>query len=872
MAKTKKTKLKLKSPKKIRESLRQNKGSKRKTKNKSLTHKILIALMTLFIIGSGLVIAFVLFIVISAPKFEVSQLYKSSSSIIYDTNKNVLAELGQERRDNVTYDELPEILIDAIIATEDSKFFQHNGIDLFRFSKAVVGQLRGHSDAGGGSTLTMQIVKNTYNGTVSSGIKGIIRKFTDIYMAVFKVEKSYTKQEIMEFYVNQPFLGSQSYGVEQASQTYFGKSVSELNLAEAATIAGLFQAPSAYDPYVYPENANERKNIVLSLMVRHKYITKEEAEIAKKVKVEDLLVGRTEEVLEYQGFVDTVVSEVEKKTKLSPYKVSMSIYSTMDKERQDAINDLYAGKTYNWVNDVVQCGIAVTDVNTGAIVAVGSGRNKTGSRTYNYATEIDRQPGSTAKPIFDYGPAIEYAGWGTGSTVIDDKYTYSNGTPINNVDNRYLGVLTIREALARSRNIPALQAFQATEQEDKKVFVTNLGIRPEMYDKDGKLTTDVKNGNILESSSIGAFTGVSPLELSAAYGAFARGGYYIKPYSFTKIVYNDSNETYTYTPKKKKAMSEETAFMINMILKYAVDGGHIQAGYVSGTDLASKTGTSSVDTDVIRSYGLARSAIGDAWQVAYSPDYAIATWYGYDKIDSTHYLTENEGWTARKLITQALTGRIMKTGSRWKQPEGVVKVTIELGTNPVQLASSSTPASLRSTEWFKKGTEPTSSNAVYSQLSNVSNLTASVSGEQVKLSWSAIDTPNAISPEYWQSYFAKHKSKFSDRYYQNRINYNNKYIGTVVYEVFQKDANGNVRSIGTTSGTTFTTSVVKQASATFIVKTKYSIYDGSTSSGVEVTAKFDYKEPEPEPEEPETPEEPENPDTPENPEEQNQNP
>ena len=848
MAKAKKTKLKLKSPKRIKESLRGNKTKKTRSskgKKKTVGHKVLIALMSVFIVCSGLAIAFVLFIVISAPKFEVSQLYKSSSSIIYDTNKNVLAELGQERRDNVTYDELPEILIDAIIATEDSKYFQHNGIDLFRFSKAVAGQLAGHSDAGGGSTLTMQIVKNTYNGTVSSGIKGIIRKFTDIYMAVFKVEKSYTKQEIMEFYVNQPFLGSQSYGVEQASETYFGKSVSELNLAEAATIAGLFQAPSAYDPYVYPENANSRKNTVLSLMVRHKYITKEEAEIAKKIKVEDLLVGRTEEVLEYQGFVDTVVSEVEKKTKLSPYKVSMSIYSTMDKEKQDAINDLYAGKTYNWVNDVVQCGIAVTDVKTGAVVAVGSGRNKTGSRTYNYATEIDRQPGSTAKPIFDYGPAIEYAGWGTGSTVIDDKYTYSDGTPINNVDNRYMGVLTIREALARSRNIPALQAFQATEQEDKNEFVTNLGIKPEYH-----------NGQILESASIGAFNGVSPLELSAAYGAFARGGYYIKPYSFTKIVYNDSNETYTYTPKKKKAMSEETAFMINMILKYAVDGGHIQAGYVSGTDLASKTGTSSVDRDVISRYGLARSAIGDAWQVAYSPDYAIATWYGYDKIDSTHYLTENEGWTARKLITQALTGRIMKSGSRWKQPDGVVKVTIELGTNPVQLASGSTPGSLRSTEWFKKGTEPTSSNAVYSQLSNVSNLNASVSGEQVKLSWSAIDTPNAISPSYWQSYFAKHKSKFSDRYYQNRIAYNNKYIGTVVYEIFIKDPNGNIRSIGKTDGTTFTTSVSKQSSATFIVKSRYSIYDGSTSSGVEVTAKFDYKEPEPEPQ---TPAEPENP-------------
>ena len=834
-------KLKLKKPKILKNKKKKKddevemKRSKKRKKKKSLGHKLLILVMSLFIAVSAAAIAFALFIVISAPKFDVDQLFKSSSSIIYDSNKNVLAELGAERRDNVTYDELPEILIDAIIATEDSKYFQHNGIDLFRFSKAVAGQLTGHSDAGGGSTLTMQIVKNTYNGTVSSGIKGIIRKFTDIYMAVFKVETHYTKQEIMEFYVNQPFLGSQSYGVQQASETYFGKDVSELNLAEAATIAGLFQAPSAYDPYVYPDAAEERRDLVLDLMVRHKYITKKEAEVAKEISVADLLVGRSQEVLEYQGFVDTVVSDVERITKLSPYKVSMSIYSTMDKERQDAINDLYAGKTYNWVNDVVQCGIAVTDVKTGAVVAVGTGRNKTGSRTYNYATEINRQPGSTAKPIFDYGPAIEYAGWGTGSTVVDQKSTYSDGTPINNVDGRYLGVLTIKQALAQSRNVTALQAFQATSQEDKNTFATNLGIKPEYHD-----------GQILESSAIGAFNGVSPLELSAAYGAFARGGYYIKPYSFTKIVYNDSNETYTYTAKKKKAMSEETAFMINMILKYAVDANHIQAGYVYNTDLASKTGTSSVDRDIINKYGLARSAIGDAWQVAYSPDYAIATWYGYDKIDSTHYLTENEGWTARKLITMALTKQIMKTGSHWKQPDGVVKVAIELGSNPVQLASASTPSNLRSMEWFKKGTQPTGTAASYSQLGNVSNLQASVSGNQVKLSWSEIDMPNDINPSYWKSYFEKHKQKFSETYYKNKINYNNTHIGSVVYEVYRKNGDGSLTLLGTTSGSTFTANVENTPSATFVVKSNYSIYKQAASSGVEVTAKFNYTEPKPE--------------------------
>ena len=178
------------------------------------------------------------------------------------------------------------MLLDAIIATEDSRYFQHNGFDLPRFMKASAGQLLGNSDAGGASTLTMQVVKNNFTSTESSGFAGIVRKFTDIYMSIFKVEKNYTKEEIIEFYVNAPYLGSGSYGVEQASQTFFGKSVKDLSLVEAATIAGLFQAPGAYDPYVYPEKAQERRDQVLSLMERHGYITSEEKEIAEEIHVE----------------------------------------------------------------------------------------------------------------------------------------------------------------------------------------------------------------------------------------------------------------------------------------------------------------------------------------------------------------------------------------------------------------------------------------------------------------------------------------------------------------------------------------------------------------------------------------------------------
>ena len=804
--------------------------SRVKTKRKRKKGYIaLIGFMFVLIAVSLCGLLFAVYIMVSAPDFEVNKLYKSSSSTLYDKNGGIIAELGAEMRENVTYDELPDVLVDAIVATEDSKYFQHSGVDLLRFIKAVAGQFMGRSDAGGGSTLTMQIVKNTYNGTVSSGIAGIIRKFTDIYMAVFKLEKTYTKQEIIEFYVNQPYLGPGIYGVGQAAQTYFKKNIGELNLAEAALIAGLFQAPGAYNPFAYPEKAEARRNQVLALMVRHGYITQEEANIAKAVTVEQMLANTSSgTIYKYQDFIDTVVADVYEKTGQNPYMTSMTIYTTMDPDRQDAVNNLYAGKTYTWKNNYVQCGVAVTDVADGSVVAIGARRNRTGVSQYNYATDIKRHPGSTAKPIFDYGPAIEYAGWGTGTMVIDDKYTYSNGASLQNVDYAYKGIMIAKTALANSRNIPALQAFQATTNEQKVEFVTSLGITPELY-----------NGTILESAAIGAFTGTNPLEMSAAYGTFSRGGYYIKPYTFTKIIYNETNETYTYTPAKNKVISEETAYMINMMLKYAVTSGIINPGSMSGTDLASKTGTTSVDGTQRVKLGLPSNTIGDAWQMAYSPDYAVAVWYGYDnQLNKEHYLTSTEGWSERGKIVRALTPYIFKKNSRWKQPKGVVAVDIEYGTNPVQLASDYTPDNLRSTEYFKKGTEPTEVSTRFTALKNPTNLTYSNVGNQITLSWTPIALPDALNETYLQEYFDKAYAGWSTKYYEDRLSYNEKNIGILQYEIFIKNNDGTLTSLGMTSGNSYQVTLTNATSATYIVKSRYSIFAANASSGTEISVRI----------------------------------
>ncbi len=805
-----------------------NKKKTKEEKPKKKRHILLIAFMTCLIVGALSCLAGCIYIILNAPEFDVELLFPQSMSVLHDMNGGVLAEIGAERRENVTYDELPEVLVDAIVATEDSKFFQHGGIDLLRFGKAAVGQLMGHDDAGGGSTLTMQISKNTYMGTESRGIKGIIRKFSDIYMAVFKIEKTYTKQEILEFYVNQGLLGMSNYGVSQASHAYFGKDVGELNLSEAALIAGLFQAPNSYYPFLYPEKAQNRRNMVLNLMVKHGYITEEESQAAKSIDVKDMLVAQ--EVTQnnkYPGVTDTIVAEVIKRTGKDPYLVSMNVYTTIDPSKQDVIEKLYDGTLYKWKNDVVQCGIAVTDVHTGAIVAIGAGRNRSGVKLYNYATDINRHPGSIAKPIFDYGPAVEYAGWGTGNTIVDDVYTYSNGQDINNVDKGYAGIMMVKTALSKSRNIPALQAFQATSQEDKYEFVMNLGMTPELH-----------NGEILESSSIGAYNGANPLQMSAAYGAFARGGYYIEPYAVTRVEFNDTKEVYNHQPTRTKAMSEETAYIINMILKYAVTSGSVATGSISGTDVAGKTGTSSEDANRVKQLKLSSNTIKDSWEVVYTPDYSLAFWYGYDFNTKEYHLTSSEGWGARSAIAKALAPRIMKKNSRWTKPSGVITVDVELETMPTQLASDFTPKNMRSTEYYKKGTEPTEVSTRFSRLDDVSNLTYTTVGNQVQLSWSPIDLPDAIDANYLRNYFDTNYTRWADKYYNKRLEYNANNIGTVIYEVFLKNESGAMVSLGTTASTSFSTSVTNASSATFVVKSTYSTFRDNASAGREVTVRF----------------------------------
>lgn len=822
---------------------KKNKTVKKERKKKGQAkNTILIILISLGIIIASSVLAFALYIIITSPDFVAQELYTKEPTVLYDINGDELTRIGNENVELVTYSDLPQVLVDALIATEDSRFFQHNGFDAARFIRASLGQIAGQ-DAGGASTLSMQVIKNTYtDASLTSGIKGIVRKFTDIYMAVFKLEASYTKEEIIEFYLNSQWLGggSTNYssinGVEQGSQYYFGKSVADLTLAEASLLVGMFNNPSLYNPYTNPEGASNRRSTVLSLMVRHGYITEEEKEFAEAVPVKSLLTdhSKDETTNTYQAFIDYLMLQVEEETGNDPRKVPMEIYTTLDPSIQETLYLLQTGELYTFATEKVQFGMAVTSTENGAVLALSGGRNYVAMGTNRAVGKeyrgISNHIGSTAKIIFDYGPYIEYLNGSTGTLFVDQPWTYSTGGSVVNSDRSYWGEITMRRALINSRNIPAIQAMQQVANEvgmDKIAeFASNLGID--------------YGAELYESAGLGGSGGSNPLSMSAAYAAFGRGGIYIEPYAYTKIVYIETEEEYVRPIEQKRVMSEETAYMITDIL---VDAGASGVGgnfSISGTDIAAKGGTSTIDSESAKKLGVPSYTTPNHWNITYSPDYAIALWFGYDDLRDG-YLTSGTGYNPRRQIMAAVAKRIYKTGSKFKQPSGVVSATVELGTYPLQLASEHTPSNLKSTELFKAGYEPTEVSNRFNTLADPTNGKSSYDGSTIKITWDAIETPDAIDPnyleEYYNGYFSKYYSKYAQEFYQNRINYNNSYIGTIGYQVYLKDSSGNLISLGYTTNNYYTYAASPGTEYTFVVKSAYSIFKDNMSNGLTINVK-----------------------------------
>ncbi len=766
---------------------------KAKSKKRKTIKIIVIIFLIFFILALLGGCAFLYYVVKNAPDFKQELLKEKESTILYDSQGKEYAKLGLELRENIEYDQLSEAFIDALIATEDSRFFQHNGFDLMRFARAAVGQALGQGDSGGGSTLTMQLSKNTFTSKNASGIEGIIRKFTDIYISIFQIEKSYTKQQIIEFYANNHNLSGTIFGVQEAARHFFNKEAKDLTITEAAVIVGMYQAPTSYNPFNKPQAAEKRRNTVLYLMERHGYITSEERKIAASIPIESLLTDTSKPTNEYQGYIDLVCSEVQSKYGVDPYTTPMLVYTNMIRSSQDGINNIVNGKTYKWKDEDMQTGIAAVDTTSGKIIAIGAGRNRSGAKSFNYATfdeKSQRQIGSTAKPLFDYGPGIEYNQWST-YTLFDDKpYTYSNGKPIHNVDNAYKGIITLRSALVGSRNIPALKAFQQTDNKKIVDFVTTVGITPE-----------ISNGSIHEAHAIGAFTGSNPLAMAGAYQVFSNGGYYYEPYSVNKIIFRDDNKTIEYSSPKVKVLSDSTAYMISDVLKGVLNTTNSHARKVR-TDLpkdhiAAKTGTTNVDSAVIRSRKLPSSIVRDFWIMGYTHNVSVSIWIGYDKLDSKHYLNfysdGNRRFTLLGLVGKAV---FKHDGKDFTKPSSVISVTVERGSNPPKLPSSSTPSDQLVTELFKKGTEPTEVSTKYLSVGTPGNLSVADYGSYATLSWSGVKDPGYVENGVFGYYVYFNGEKL---YFTQNTSYTfsnmSSYYGTYGVRAGYKDTTDSISDI-----------------------------------------------------------------------------
>ena len=593
-------------------------------------------------------------------------------------------------------------------------------------------------------------------------------------------------------------------------------------------LAGMFQSPVAFDPNINPDKTEARRKIVLSLMKRHGYINSEEYNIAKKMTV-DKIVAKGQSAAstgsEFQGFIDTVAEEVEEKTGFNPYSYSMKIHTTMDRDKQKEVNAIMKGEKFDWENDKVEAGVIALDTKTGAIVAVGSGRNKTGARSRNNATQIKRQIGSTAKPMYDYGPAIEFNNWNPSHMIIDDPYSYSDGTEINNWDGGYKGMMTIRQALIESRNIPALKTFQSVKNATVKDFVQSIGLSPEVD----------STGFIHEAHAIGGYTGESPMTVAGAYETFANGGYYVKPYSFTKIEFDKNKKTYENNPDKKQVMSPETAYMVTNML---IDTGKNALGNysnVNGAQFGAKTGTTNFDKKTLAARGLPSNAVNDLWVAGISPDYTIAVWYGYEVNTAGYY--NRFGSSQNSRLFQAVAKNFFNSSSTFARPDGLVEVEVEQYTGTPLLPSANTPSTARSVELFKASAKPTETSARFNTLNNVTDLKATSSGNTITLNWKEIGTPEALNSGYWKPYVDKAFSVTKDQnsYLSQIMGYNNSVLGSVIYNVYQKSGGGLnlVASVPNGSATIRTSS--STSNPTYVVKASYSAFPGAESSGTEIT-------------------------------------
>lgn len=659
-----------------------NKTQKKKpTKKTSLGKRLFLivsAFLSIAIIAIG---AVSIYFISSAPKVTENDLIGTTPSLIYDKNGNVITTLGGNDRTFLDSNAIPENLENALLSIEDRRFYEHSGVDVIRIMGALFANINSRSLSQGGSTITQQLIKLSVFSTTKED-QTIRRKIQEAWLSV-QLEREYSKKEILAFYMNKVYLANNVYGFGTAAKYYYGKAASELSIAEAATLAGLVQAPSAYDPYRYPEEALKRRNMVLDAMLANQKITQEAYDSAKNTAIATGMLDHSGDKsvneLAIDAYIQVVLNELKEKTNLDPYTDGLNIYTHLDTDAQNhLVNVLNSTDYIRWINNDVQAAVAITNPNDGSIIAIAGGRNVTVQMGLNRAITATRSVGSTSKPLIDYGPAVEYLNYSSATVIPDSPITYSDGTPLYNWDKSYYGTMTMRQALQASRNTTALRTLRAVGTDNAYAFLAKLGINV------------VNNGvsGIVEANAIGFEA--SPLQMSSAYGAFANGGTYYKPFTISKIV-TRSGETATYVGEGKRAMKDSTAYIITNILQGIPGSNNAAFSGISNLYHAGKTGTTNytdAELDIVTGGKYVPYTTPDSWFVGFSKNYSIATWVGYDSPTTLGgYLNREEAYYPQK-IYRAVMSYLAKrsTNSNWKAPNSVEQYGGEYyvkGTRPI---------------------------------------------------------------------------------------------------------------------------------------------------------------------------------------------
>ena len=623
------------------------------------------------------------------------------TSIIYDGQSDMVTRLhGVQDRTWVSISELQPSTVYAFISAEDARFFEHEGVDIIRIAGAIVADIKAGSYVQGASTISQQLIKLSH----LTSEKTISRKAEEAALA-YEMERQYSKEDILEMYLNYVYFGGGYYGIEAAAKGYFGVHASDLTLDQSAMLAGILKSPSGYAPHINYAASINRRNNILRLMRDYGYITDDEKKQASAGRPTILHDKREEYSGYYTDAVTKSAAALMGITVDELIRGGYSIYSAMDSDIQHYCEEMFKNGELFPAEDS-EAAIVVLEPSTGMVVAMVGGRSYTGGISFNRATDIRRQPGSVIKPVIAYAPAFEYLNYTAADMILDEETTFADYTP-SNYGNKYYGWVTVREAVTKSLNVPAVKTLSEVGVERAKDFAKRCGI--EFDDKDDSLAL-----------ALGGFTyGVSPLQIAGAYSCFASGGIYNTPTLIKKITDRNGLTVYEYRQDSRRVMSEANAYILTSMLKSVVTEGTGHRLNTLDIPIAGKTGT----------VGLANGN-RDAWMAGYTPEYTAVVWQGYDSDRLGLLPSSATGGTYPALMLYELFNHIYPDGRSgdFEKPESVKQYSIDAKTLKKQhkavLANAMTPQSSRITEYFTEETAPEDVSGYWAVPGSAQNLLA----------------------------------------------------------------------------------------------------------------------------------------------------